>query len=427
MRIKNSIITIPTLHPGQDKAMKSRSRFKAIRCGRRWGKTYLLEALASDRSIKNKSVGIFAPDYKILSETYKEIEDILSPLITSSSEMKGVIRLPGKGRIDFWTLNNPRAGRSRKYHLVLLDEVAFAGADMMDIWEKSIKPSLLDYRGGAWAFSTPNGEDEENFFYRICTDKTLGFAEFHAPTHTNPYLPAEELAKLEKENAPQVYRQEYLGEFVNWNGAAFFSIDALTEKSFPVIPPERTDQIFAVMDTALKDGSENDGTAIIYFSRNKCIGAPLIILDWDILQIEGAFLENYVPSVHARIEEYAQTYRAREGNAGVWIEDKASGIMLLQQMRNRGISAFPIDSKLTALGKDGRALSVSGYVHQGKVKISEYAFNKVVNYKGSSKNHLLSQVCGYRLGSKDAAKRADDLFDAFTYGISIALGDPQGW
>jgi hypothetical protein len=31
--------------------------------------------------------------------------------------------------------------------------------------------------------------------------------------------------------------------------------------------------------------------------------------------------------------------------------------------------AQPIDSKLIAVGKDERAMSVSGYVHQGRVKI----------------------------------------------------------
>jgi len=38
--------------------------------------------------------------------------------------------------------------------------------------------------------------------------------------------------------------------------------------------------------------------------------------------------------------------------------------------------ATAIDSKLTALGKDERALSVSGYVYRGNVKYTEYAFNK---------------------------------------------------
>ena len=51
--------------------------------------------------------------------------------------------------------------------------------------------------------------------------------------------------------------------------------------------------------------------------------------------------------------------------------------------------ARPIDFKLTAVGKDERAMSVSGYVHQGRVKYLAPAFHKTTTYKGHSCNHLL--------------------------------------
>jgi hypothetical protein len=41
-------------------------------------------------------------------------------------------------------------------------------------------------------------------------------------------------------------------------------------------------------------------------------------------------------------------------------------------------------------------LSVSGYVNKGWVKISKHAYEKVTVYKGRSRNHLLSQVTGFR-------------------------------
>ena len=40
------------------------------------------------------------------------------------------------------------------------------------------------------------------------------------------------------------------------------------------------------------------------------------------------------------------------------------------------MAARPIEKKLTAMGKDERAISVSGYVHQGRVKYTDHAFNK---------------------------------------------------
>ena len=117
---------------------------------------------------------------------------------------------------------------------------------------------------------------------------------------------------------------------------------------------------------------------------------------------------------------------ARFGALAAWIEDKNSGTILLQQAQRRGMSAQAIESKLTAMGKDERAISVSGYVHQGKVKYSDYAFNKIVSYKRKSRNHLLEQIESFRVGDKQS-DREDDLLDTFCYGIAIALGNKEGF
>jgi hypothetical protein len=98
---------------------------------------------------------------------------------------------------------------------------------------------------------------------------------------------------------------------------------------------------------------------------------------------------------------------------------------LLQQAARRGLPAYPIDNDLVVQGKEGRALSVSGHVYVGKVKFSRYAYDKVSEFKEQTRNHLLSQVCGFRLGSKTPHQM--DLLDTFTYGVAISLGDSEGW
>jgi hypothetical protein len=88
--------------------------------------------------------------------------------------------------------------------------------------------------------------------------------------------------------------------------------------------------------------------------------------------------------------------------------------------------ARPIESKLTSMGKDERAFSVSGYVHRGEVKYTEHAFNKTTNYKRKNRNHLIEQVESFRIGDKDS-DREDDLLDTFCYGIAIARGNSEGF
>lgn len=453
-------VKLPTLHPGQVTAYKlkedarggswdqnSGGRFKAFRCGRRWGKTDFGKTWIGDGATKGFPMGWFAPGYKYISEAYEEIATMLEPAISHRSKTDGVIRLKTGGRIDFWTLEDERAGRSRMYKRVFVDEGAFTKSNMLTIWENSIKPTLLDLSGSAIVASNTNGVDPENFLYAICNDPKHGFIEYHAPSWSNPFvprrLPGEELDvwlgrqqaeydKLRARSHPLAFAQEYGADFVDWSGVGLFDFDKLlvigpNDTRVPVEMPTHCDGVYAVMDTSTKTGKDNDGTAVTWFSVASYQESPVCILDWDYQQIEGASLEDWLPSIFAIGEQYARDCRARSGFLGVWIEDKDSGQILLQQARRRELNVHAIDSPLTALGKDERALNVSGYHYTGKAKISRHAHDKVLQYKGTSRNHLVSQITGFKVGDKDAAKRADDLLDTYTYGLAIGLGDSEGF
>jgi len=425
-------ITLPVLHTGQIEAYYLRgpdgkpARFRAIRCGRRWGKTVYAQTLASDLAIRGQFVGYFTPAYKYQSEVYNELMETLGPVIKSASKNDGVIRTKTGGRIEFWTLENESAGRSRKYHHALIDEAAFTKPNMIDIWNRAIQPTLLDYSGSATALSNTNGVDQDNFFWKICNEPEHGFTEFHAPTSSNPFMPQDELVRLQKERPPLVWKQEYMAEFVDWSGNQFFSLESMLVEGLPVSYPVNCSGVFAVIDSATKTGKDNDGTAVVYCAVNRsAFGHPLVILDYDIKQIEGALLEHWLPSVFERCEELAKECKAQVGSLGVWIEDKASGMVLLQQGARRGWATNAIDSKLTSVGKSERAISVSGYVYRGMVKVSQFAYDKMVNYKGSTRNHMLNQVLTFTIGIKDQGE--DDLLDAFCYAVAIALGNNEGF
>ena len=96
------------------------------------------------------------------------------------------------------------------------------------------------------------------------------------------------------------------------------------------------------------------------------------------------------------LEELSRLCRARRGSLGAFIEDKNSGTILVQQAWRRQLPVYAIDSKLTAMGKDERAISVSGYVHRELVKYTDRAFEKTVIYRRHSRNHLLDQVESFR-------------------------------
>ncbi len=444
-------ISLGQLHADQQKAHLALAphRFKALRCGRRYGKTEFAKTWIAQGLLQRQCCAWFSPQHMTSAEAYVELERMLAPSVVTSSRTDSVIRLRAGGRVDFWSLENPNAGRSRGYDRVVIDEAAFAKngdvrteGSMMAIWERSIKPTLFDRSGQALVCSNSAGKSFDNFFYNICTDPQYGFHEYHATTHDNPLLPKRnageskhdwlerreyELASLVRDNDPLVFAQEYRAEFVDWAGVTFFVRDKLLDQGNPVPYPTNCDVVYAVIDTASKTGTEHDATAVTYYAYDQHAKGPrLVILDWDIDQIEGAVLEAWLPSVFTRLEELSRLCRARGGSIGAYIEDKNSGTILLQQARRRGMQAEAIKSKLTAMGKDERAISVSGYVHRELIKYSEHAFLKTRKYKRTSRNHLLDQVEGFRIGDKDS-DREDDLLDTFCYGIAIALGDRDGF
>lgn len=210
-------------------------------------------------------------------------------------------------------------------------------------------------------------------------------------------------------------------------GGAFFNMDDLLVLGQPLGLPPVVQAVYAIIDSATKTGKQHDGTGVTFFATLKGLGQPytVVILDWDYVQIEGAMLMTWLPSVYRRLEELARECRARAGSLGAWIEDKSSGMVLLQQATNANLQARPIDSKLTAMGKVERAIDCSGYVRGGQIKMCQPAYDRTLIYKGVSRNHLVSQILGFRVGSKDDA--ADDLLDTFTYGIILGLGNPQGF
>ena len=398
--------------------------------------------IACDAAAKGRNVGWFTPDYKIQAEAFHEVADVLDPVKRSSSRIEGVFRTTTGGRIDFWTLENERAGRSRKYHWALVDEAAFTKRNMAQVWKTAILPSLWDYQGRAILGSTPNGKDPENFFYSACEglDTDLGsFVSHWAPSWTNPHVPerrpaetefehavrsAAHWAKVEADSHPLVFQQETRAEFVDWSGAAFFELGRMLVDGHALPYPTRTGTVFATVDTATKTGKEHDTTAVCYWAFDLVDQTrPLVLLDWDAVKISVYYLSLKKKFVFERLDVLAREVGARLPSLGAFIEDKNSGSVLVQQARRRGWPAQGLDSKFTAMGKSERALAVASHVYQGKLGLSHVAYDKETTVKGKHLNHLVSQVVGFRVGVELPGAN-DDLLDCFTYGLLVALGLP---
>lgn len=216
-------IHIPPIafHSGQQAVITHPARYKVIAAGRRFGKTLLAVewlALMDGGAIDGASVAFFSPTYKLLADVWADFERTLRPVTRKANRTEQRIELITGGKIDFWTLEDPDAGRGRKYHRLVIDEAAHARY-LKEAWERAISPTLTDYQGAAWFISTPNGL---NYFYELfqrgCSPAYPDWESFHMPSTANPHLRPEEIETKQRELPELVFRQEYLAEFVTFGG-----------------------------------------------------------------------------------------------------------------------------------------------------------------------------------------------------------------
>lgn len=199
--------------------MTTAKRFNHLRCGRRFGKTTLIEELSSI-SLDGSRVGIWFPTYKDLSEVWKDIKKTYQAVTSRRNEQLHQIELVTGGLIDFWSMEDPDSGQGRKYHRAIIDEAAKA-TKLYQAWENTIRPTLTDYAGDAFILSRPKGKN--NGFY-LLEEKHRQFdnwAFFHYTTYDNPHIQTEEVEEAKTQLDEINFRQEYLAEYVDANDRPF--------------------------------------------------------------------------------------------------------------------------------------------------------------------------------------------------------------
>ena len=111
--------------------------------------------MAIESAMKHKHPCAWAaPTYKVLTDDWRILTDLLAPVTVKRSEQEKQIRLIGGGVIDMWSLDNVDSIRGRKYARFMINEAAFV-PNLMDAWNMVIRPTLIDLTGDAYFSGTP--------------------------------------------------------------------------------------------------------------------------------------------------------------------------------------------------------------------------------------------------------------------------------
>jgi hypothetical protein len=236
MTTKELTITLNKPHAGQQQVLNEAKRFNALCCGRRWGKSRLAVNLLVEPTLKAYPTGYFTPTYKLLEGTYKECLHVVAPIIKKKHDNQFIELITG-GSIEFWSLDNPNAGRSRKYKRAIIDEAAFV-KDLWAAWTESIRATLTDLKGDAFFLSTPKGKND---FFKLFMRGKQGEENWNSwqmSTYTNPYIDPTEIDDAKSDLPEIAFRQEYMAEFSE-NIANPFGFAYIQQCTYPLstLPP----------------------------------------------------------------------------------------------------------------------------------------------------------------------------------------------
>jgi len=215
-------VTLSQPHRAQLQIISEAKRFNVLDCGRRFGKSKLAANILSENALEGNPGAYFAPTYKLLEGTFKDILTSLQSLISRKHDNQRIELITG-GSIEFWSLENPLAGRSRKYKVAIIDEAAF-NRNLWQSWTEAIRPTLTDLKGSAWFMSTPKGKND---FYKLWMRGQTNepdWMSWQMPTITNPFIDPSEIEAARRDLPDLAFKQEYLAEF-NDNVANPFGLD----------------------------------------------------------------------------------------------------------------------------------------------------------------------------------------------------------
>lgn len=271
--MKEVNLSLPTLHRAQEQIKAEARRFNVLDCGRRFGKDILGHELLIDPALDGYPVAWFAPTYRMMLDTFREVANLLQPITSRINASEFRIELVTRGLIDMWSLDAPNVARGRRYKRVIVNEAAMV-ARLEEAWQNVIRPTLADFQGDGFFLSTPAGL---NYFKQLYTNGASGdmpdWKAWKFPTRANPYIRASEIEAMRLEMTERRFQQEILAEFLDGEGSVFRNVRAVCTLDVPDKPEQHAGHSFVM---GVDWGKSNDYTRLRVGCR-ECRRA----VDWD--------------------------------------------------------------------------------------------------------------------------------------------------
>lgn len=314
-----------TPHEGQKAFLKSEARFRAVACGRRFGKT--TGAIMDMLLHLQKNLRHFwwvAPTYQQAKIAFRMLERALPPKLTKVNKSELRIEFLNLAVFEFKSAERPDNLRGFGLEYLVIDEAAFIDEV---VWEDVLRPALADKHGKLLAIGTPKGK---NWFYQLWLrgqDPNFpDYASWQMPTWVNPWIPRSEIDELRRTLPERVFQQEIEAMFLEDAGGVFRNVEQVVQPY--KVPIQPSGQVVIGVDLAKYEdftvliAMDELGRVVDFDRFNK--------LDWEIQK--------------NRIRAMADRYKAK-----VIIDSTGVGDPIYEDLRKLGLRVegykFTLESK----------------------------------------------------------------------------------
>jgi hypothetical protein len=245
--------------------LEGSAKFHIVSVGRQVGKSLMGMNLALWWMINKGPAKVLwvSPVYSQANKVHKELVEAIehSGLIAKNNYADNSLKLRNGSEILFRSAERYDNIRGLTMDYGILDEAAFI---RNEAWSEAIRP-VFAVRGKKVVFiSTPKGK---NYFYDLfqlgMSPDHPNYRSYKGSSYDTPYIAPEEIQDAQKTLPPNIFKQEYLAEFID-NGGEVFT--RLKESSLPQWP-KPTGRVYCGIDL----GRQEDYTVATFIDSTGAI------------------------------------------------------------------------------------------------------------------------------------------------------------
>lgn len=253
---------LPVLRDDQRVIAEDTRRFIAVAAGRRWGKSLLMWHIIVPALLRGERWWYTYPTYSSpgAADTWFWFEQAFYPLkmagIAHINKSRRLIRLENGGQFQVLGLEKADNLRGPGLDGLVMDEAAFVRDD---VWTLRLMPMLTGRGGRAYFSSSPAGKNWFQQVYAQGIDPLMtDWGAYHRTSFDNPDMVVEQ-GMIRQAVPERVFRQEYMAEFLDNDGAVFRGVREAARIEPGTMQPEAGKRYVVGVDW----GRDNDYTVAV--------------------------------------------------------------------------------------------------------------------------------------------------------------------